>query len=101
MDSDRRNGLVRCVFDVRSGRAERLRWCSCLALNGAVEASVRVEEIRMAAEAVEAQRRIALEGAIVRCVYVVVETIWVIEGLVVAARRRRWSWIPSMRYWSA
>ena len=54
---------------MRRGRAERLRWCSCLALDGAVEANVRVEEVLRAAKAVDALRRIALEGAIVRYVY--------------------------------
>ena len=56
---------MRVVGCARSGRAERLRWCSCLALDGAVEASVRVEEIRREAKAVEALRRTALESAIV------------------------------------
>lgn len=55
-------------LDVRSGRAERLSWCNCLALDGAIEANVRVEEVLRAAKAVDALRRIALEGAIVRYV---------------------------------
>jgi hypothetical protein len=38
-------------------------WCSCRAL-GAVEANVRVEVLR-AANAVDAMRRTALDGAIV------------------------------------
>jgi len=53
------------ALDVRRGRAGRLRWCNCLALDGAVEANVREEEIRREAKAVDALRRIALEGAIV------------------------------------
>jgi hypothetical protein len=40
-------------------------WCNCRALDGAVEANVRVEEVRRAAKAVDALRRIALDGAIV------------------------------------
>ena len=61
--------MAEIVLDVRRGRAERLRWCNCLALDGVVEANVRVEVFRRAAKAVDALRRIALEGAIVRYVY--------------------------------
>jgi hypothetical protein len=53
------------LLAVRSGRAERLMWWTCRALDGAVEANVRVEEVRRAAKAVDALRRIALDGAIV------------------------------------
>jgi hypothetical protein len=56
---------VGSVLAVRSGRAERLRWCNCRALDGVVEANVRVEEVRRAAKAVDALHRIALDGAIV------------------------------------
>lgn len=60
--------MVGRALYVRRGRAERVRWCSCLALDGAVEANVRVEEVLRAAKAVDALRRIALEGAILKCV---------------------------------
>jgi hypothetical protein len=55
---------VRVVGCVRSGRAERQMWCNCRALDGAAEANVR-DEILRAANAVDALRRTALDGAIV------------------------------------
>lgn len=56
--------MVGSVLDARSGRAESEMWCSCWTRAGAVEASVREEDLR-AARAVDALRRIALDGAIV------------------------------------